>query len=483
MGTHSHFRQIRDCVYEAPETASKGMRGPARIFADEDILSKAEEDGSLQQLLNTATLPGLVGAAMAMPDCHLGYGFPIGGVVATDARDGVVSPGGVGYDINCGVRLLRTPLVADEVKDFIGALADAIFRACPSGVGSRGSRTLSASELDDVLISGARWAVAQGYGVETDLENTEDRGALGTADPDVCSHTAKKRGQEQLGTLGAGNHFIEVDYVAKLHDDTTARLFGLTEGTIAIQIHCGSRGLGHQICTDSVSALQKTSRSFRYTPPDKQLACAPLASEEGERYLAAMAAAANYAWANRQVLTHGVRRSFHEVLGDAVEMEDISTVYDIAHNIARMETHEVDGRNVRVCVHRKGATRALPAGHPGVPERYRAAGQPVLVPGSMGTRSYVLAGNPDSLLLSLGSSSHGAGRLLSRKSSKKSEGGREVFERLSSKGIVVRTESFRGLAEERPEAYKDVDTVVSVIQRTGLARIVAELHPLAVVKG
>lgn len=483
MSSRHHFVQIGECLFEAPRTARKEMQGPARIFADEGILSKAAEDGSLDQLLNTATLPGLSGAALAMPDCHQGYGFPIGGVVGTDARDGVVSPGGVGFDINCGVRLLSTPLAADDLRDTMATLTDAIFRACPSGVGSRGSVHLSPSDLSHVLLSGARWAVARGFGTENDLRSIEDRGAMEHADPDTCSQIAKTRGQDQLGTLGAGNHFIEIDQIARVHEAAAAQAFGLVEGNVAVQIHSGSRGLGHQVCTDAVAVLKKSARAPGHSPVDSQLAHAPVSSREGERYLDAMAAAANYAWANRQLLAHGVRRAFREALGNAAGEEQIATVYDIAHNIARMETHEVDGKRVRLCVHRKGATRAFPAGHPDVPEKYRATGHPVLVPGSMGTRSYVLVGNAEAMRSSLGSSSHGAGRLLSRKSSKKGESGREVFDRLSSRGIVVRTDSFRGLAEERPEAYKDVDEVVSVVVKAGLARVIAELHPLAVIKG
>lgn len=478
------FVRVGNDTYELPSTARNDMRGPARIFADQDILAKAVEDRSIEQLVNTATLPGLVGAAMAMPDCHQGYGFPIGGVAATRYPDGVISPGGVGYDINCGVRLLRTALVSDQIELHRKSLAESFSRGCPSGVGSEGSLRLKASELDGVLVSGAEWAVSKGYGRPEDLVYTEEHGAMESASPDACSARAKDRGKNQLGTLGSGNHFIELDRVSDVFDEVAAQAFGLFPGQVVVQIHTGSRGFGHQVCTDYVARLQKSLRDYGFRLPDRQLVCAPLSSREGQDYLAAMRAAANFAWANRQILTESIRRSFEEVLRSTNLPWDVQVVYDIAHNIAKLEEHTLDdGRSVKVCVHRKGATRSFGPGLSVLPERYRQVGQPVLVPGSMGTASYVLAGTSEAMRLSFGSTCHGAGRTLSRKAAVKGGTGRDVMDELIRRGIVVQAGSIRGLAEERPEAYKDVDRVVRVVANAGIARIVAKLQPLAVVKG
>lgn len=478
------FARIGNDTYELPPTARRDMRGPARIFADEAILEKAFEDRSIEQLVNTATLPGLVGPAMAMPDCHQGYGFPIGGVVATSFPDGVVSPGGVGYDINCGVRLLRTPLLSEQIEPHRKALAESLFRRCPSGVGVEGSLRLKVSQLDEVLVKGAGWAVSKGYGRPEDLLHTEERGAMEDADPRACSEKAKDRGKNQLGTLGSGNHFIEVDRVTEIFDEKAAEAFGLFSGQVVVQIHTGSRGFGHQVCTDYVGRLQKSIGSYGFQLPDRQLVCAPLSSREGQDYLGAMRAAANFAWANRQMLTENIRRSFDETFQNTGLRWDLEVLYDIAHNIAKLEEHTLEGgKTARVCVHRKGATRAFGPGSEALPERYREIGQPVLVPGSMGTASYVLAGTNEAMRLSFGSTCHGAGRTLSRKAAVKGRTGREVLDELVARGIEVQTGSFRGLAEERPEAYKDVDQVVRVVANAGIARIVAKLEPLAVVKG
>ena len=477
------FRQIGPDIYELPSTARADMRGPARIFADAEILAKASEDQSLEQLVNTATLPGLVGAAMAMPDCHQGYGFPIGGVVATRYPDGVISPGGVGYDINCGVRLLRTRLTADEIQPHIAKLAESLYDTCPSGVGATGPIRLKIDELDEVLVAGSAWAVAHGNGTEQDVLHTEERGAIPGANPEACSAAAKKRGHDQLGTVGSGNHFIEVDRVTDVYDEEAAAAFGLFVGQVVVQIHCGSRGFGHQVCTDYVNSLQKTVRAYGFRLPDRQLVCAPIESAEGHAYLGAMRAAANYAWANRQILTEGIRRSFAGVLRGKVSDIEVEVVYDVAHNIAKVEEHRVAGQAVETCVHRKGATRAFGPGNAAVPDDYRHIGQPVLVPGSMGTASYVLAGTDAAMELSFGSTCHGAGRMMSRKAATKVGSGRAVQDELAARGIYVRAGSYRGLAEERPEAYKDVDRVVAVVERAGIARVVARLRPLAVVKG
>ena len=468
-------------MYEIPQNARPDMRGPARIFADESILEKAFADKSIVQLMNTATLPGLEGAALAMPDCHQGYGFPIGGVVATRTRDGVISPGGVGYDINCGVRLLRTQLVEQDITRHIENLTEAIFQHCPSGVGKEGAIRLKHTRLDDVLRNGSAWAVKEGYGTESDLNHTENGGTLQSADSDVCSKKAKERGAGQLGTLGAGNHFIEIDRVVRVVDKTAADALGLSTGQIVMQIHTGSRGFGHQIATDYVARFQKTLQKYEIKIPDRQLVCAPFMSEEGQEYFGAMSAAANYAWANRQILTHRIRQAWKETLGDSGGL--IGVVWDIAHNIAKVENHTVREKPVELCVHRKGATRAFGPGHQDIPSEYRHVGQPVLVPGSMGTSSYVLVGTEAAMKMSFGSACHGAGRELSRKAAKSAIRGQDVKKTLQKHGIHVRTGSIRGLAEEAPQAYKDVDAVIHVVQNAGIAKLVAQLEPVSVIKG
>jgi tRNA-splicing ligase RtcB len=467
--------RLDDTTWEIAASSRADMRVPARVFADDEILSEIRDDRSLEQLQNVATLPGVVDAAIAMPDIHQGYGFPVGGVAATEMPDGVVSPGGVGYDINCGVRLLALPLAESELGGRREALVHEISRAIPAGAGKRGALHLRGRSLDDVLRDGPR-ALA---GVRADdIEHTESEGRLEGADPTTVSERAHLRGRDQLGTMGSGNHFVELQVVDELLDPETAAVFGLAEGQVTVLIHSGSRGLGHQVCTDFVRTMDTMIASYRITLPDRQLACAPASSPEGRRYLAAMAAAANFAWANRQAIADGVRRAVSEVLGgDAAERT--VQVYDVAHNVAKIELY--DGR--QVCVHRKGATRAFPAGSDEIPRAYRAVGQPVFIPGSMGTASFVLAGEPGAMARSFGTTCHGAGRRMSRTAARKRVHGGELRRQLEERGIVVRCPSLKGLAEEAPFAYKDVDRVVRVVERAGLARRVARLVPIGVVKG
>ena len=471
----SELVRIDDTTWELPASARDDMRVPARVFADAEILAEIEGDLALEQLQNVATLPGVVGAAIAMPDIHQGYGFPVGGVAATELPDGVVSPGGVGYDINCGVRLLALPLTETELGERREALVHEISRAVPAGAGQGAGRELRDPELEEVLREGPRALP----GVRSDdVERTESEGRLDDADPALVSERARARGRGQLGTMGSGNHFVELQVVEEVIDRAAADAFGLERGQITVLVHSGSRGLGHQVCTDYVRLLDEQLTRYRIHLPDRQLACAPASSPEGRRYLAAMAAAANFAWANRQAIADGVRRAIANVLGDDVS-DATSQVYDVAHNVAKVETH--GGR--RVCVHRKGATRAFPAGSDEIPAAYRPVGQPVFIPGSMGTASFVLAGEPAALELSFGTTCHGAGRRLSRTAARKRARGDDLRRELEGRGIVVRCPSAKGLAEEAPFAYKDVDRVVRVVEQAGLARRVARLVPLGVVKG
>jgi tRNA-splicing ligase RtcB len=418
-----------------------------------------------------------------MPDIHQGYGFPIGGVIATELPDGIISPGGVGYDINCGVRLLATYLTKAQVDPHLNDLATALYANCPSGVGEKGSIRLKHGELDHLVEEGARWALKRGYASEADLERTEEWGHLEGADASKVSERAKERGKDQVGTLGAGNHFIEVDVVDQVFDETAAGRMGLFPGQVVVQIHCGSRGFGHQICTDYVNRFQSAVHRYGIKLPDRELVCAPLSSPEGQDYLAAMKAAANYAFANRQVLAFHIRRSFEEALAGKVKNHVVYQIYDIAHNMAKIEEHEVDGRQVKVCVHRKGATRAFGPGSPALPDVYRDIGQPVLVPGSMGTASWVLLGTAGSMAQTFGSTCHGAGRMMSRHQAKRSIRGSELRQEMEAGGIRVRAGSMSGLAEEAPAAYKDVDRVVEVVHGAGIAKKVARLTPIAVIKG
>jgi tRNA-splicing ligase RtcB len=473
------LRRLSSTSWEIPAAARPDMRVPARVFADDVLLEAIAGDRSLEQLQNVATLPGIVDAALAMPDIHQGYGFPVGGVAATALPDGVISPGGVGYDINCGVRLLALPLEADELGARLEPLVHEISRTVPAGAGRHGELHFEGAELDRLLVEGPGFLVSElGVGTGDDLEHTESGGCLLGADPAAVSERAHLRGAGQVGTMGSGNHFVEVQCVDHVVDRAAAAAFGLRERQVTVLIHSGSRGLGHQVCTDYVRAMDAALRRFQITLPDRQLACAPLSSAEGQAYLSAMAAAANFAFANRHAMAHRVRQSVERVLGRTAA-EGTRQVYDVAHNVAKLETHE--GREV--CVHRKGATRAFPAGSPEIPGAFRDVGQPVFVPGSMGTASYVLAGEPGAMELSFGTACHGAGRRLSRTGARRQIGGGELRRLLEADGIVVRCPSNKGLAEEAPFAYKDVERVVDVVEEAGLARRVVRLRPLGVVKG
>jgi tRNA-splicing ligase RtcB len=476
-------RQIGDVVWEIPTSYREDMRVPVRIFADDRLLEAALGDKSLIQAVNASTLPGLVSHVVVMPDVHQGYGFPIGGVAATKLPDGVISPGGIGYDINCGVRLLSTKIHSKEVQPYLRDLTASLYSNCPSGVGGKGSIRLNAKQLNAVLRLGSEWALKNSYAEQEDLDCTEEGGRLSGADPSTVSKRAMERGMPQLGTLGAGNHFIEIDLVEKIYHPDAANSMGLREGYLTLQIHCGSRGFGHQICSDYVRELQSAVQRYGIHLPDRELVCAPLDSSEGQRYLSAMSCAANYAFCNRQVLASHARHSFEQVLRGRVEDWGLYQVYDIAHNIGKIETHQIGGKSVKVCVHRKGATRAFGPGFEGLPSKYRDLGQPVLVPGSMGTASWVLLGTEKSMSQSFGSTCHGAGRVMSRKSAKKSIRGDALKRELEARGIHIFAGSMPGLAEEAPEAYKDVDSVVEVVSKAGIAQKVARLTPLSVIKG
>jgi tRNA-splicing ligase RtcB (3'-phosphate/5'-hydroxy nucleic acid ligase) len=477
-GAGLDLRPVGESLWEIPASSRPDMRVPARVFADRELLDAILDDRSLEQLQNVATLPGIVEAALAMPDIHQGYGFPVGGVAATEVPDGVVSPGGVGYDINCGVRLLALPVTLAELGGRRETLVHEISRAAPAGAGKEGGIRVRGDDLDRLLRMGPSALVERGIGTGDDVERTESQGCLEGADPSAVSERARLRGEGQLGTIGSGNHFVELQRVEEVLDAETAAAFGLREGQVAVLIHSGSRGLGHQVCTDYVKRMDAAHRRYGIELPDRQLACAPQSSPEGRAYLAAMAAAANFAWANRHALAHAVRESVRRVLGGEAA-DGTRQVYDVAHNVAKIERYD----GLEVCVHRKGATRAFPAGSPDLPRDYRATGQPVFVPGSMGTASFVLAGEPGSIERSFGTCCHGAGRRLSRTGARKRIGGAELRRQLEAEGIVVRCASNRGLAEEAPFAYKDVDRVVAVVERAGLARRVARLRPVGVVKG
>jgi tRNA-splicing ligase RtcB len=478
-GEPSPLRQVGEVEWEIPASARPDMRVPARVFADEELLDAIRADGSLEQLENVATLPGIVDAALAMPDVHLGYGFPVGGVAATEPPNGVISPGGVGYDINCGVRLLALPCSVEEVADRRERLVHELSRSIPAGRGRHGALELDHRDLDRVLVEGPAALVRDhGIGHEDDLERTESGGALAGADPQALSARARDRGRGQLGTIGSGNHFVELQRVDHVFDPEAAAAFGLRRGQVTVLIHSGSRGLGHQVCTDHVKIMDAALPRFGIALPDRQLACAPLSSPEGRAYLAAMAAAANFAFANRHTMAHRVRVAIASVLGERIA-SGTRQVYDVAHNVAKLEQH--GGRTL--CVQRKGATRAFPAGAPDLPADFRAVGQPVFIPGSMGTSSFVLRGQARSLERSFGSACHGAGRSMSRTGARKQIQGAELRRQLEADGIVVRCPSNRGLAEEAPFAYKDVERVVRVVERAGLASRVARLRPIGVVKG
>jgi len=477
------LEKLDDYRWIIPTSYQKGMRVPGLIYADEKMLEQIRQDQAPQQVANVAHLPGILGHSMAMPDIHWGYGFPIGGVAGVDAESGVISPGGVGYDINCGVRLIKTDLVFSDIKEQISVLVERLFQNIPSGVGSTGKLKLSRKEERAVLKDGAPWAVKQGFGWEEDLELTEQGGCIKGADPEALSQRALERGLPQLGTLGAGNHFLEIQEVEEIFDAETARVFGLTKGQITVMIHTGSRGLGYQVCDDNLDRMVRAMNKYKITLPDKQLACAPVNSPEGRQYFAGMAAAANYAWTNRQLILHWVRESFEQVLEESAEKLGMHMVYDVAHNIAKFERHIVNGKLKEVVVHRKGATRAFAAGHPDIPGKYRDVGQPVLIPGDMGTASYVLVGTQKAMEESFGSTCHGAGRVMSRHAAVKATRGRAIVRELAEKGIIVKSKGERTLHEEASEAYKDIDRVVEIVHGAGLSRKVAKMKPLGVVKG
>ncbi len=474
--------RISDYEWEIPTSVRHDMRVPVRLFATRELLEQIMGDKSIDQAINAATLPGLVGHVIVMPDMHQGYGFPIGGVAATQYPQGVISPGAIGYDINCGVRLLASNMDFESARADLDTLATLLNAYCPSGVGKEGSVKVTIKELDRVLEDGSRWAMKNGYATQADLARTEEMGRLEGADPGKVSERAKTRGRAQIGSLGAGNHFIEVEVVDEIFNEQAANAMGLRQRCLTVQIHCGSRGLGHQVCTDYVQQFQNAVKKYGIELPDRELVCAPMDSPEGQAYLGAMRAAANFAFVNRQLLANSARRAFEETFKGRRESH-LYQVYDITHNMGKIETHEIDGKLMKVCVHRKGATRALGPGSPGLPSEYQAIGQPVIIPGSMGTASWVLVGTEGSMERSFGSSCHGAGRVMSRSKAKKEVRGDALREELMSRGIQIRAGSLTGLAEEAPQAYKDVDMVVEIVASAGIAKKVARLKPVAVIKG
>ena len=489
MTWNGPLNKVAPFKYEIPKNYA-GINGnlrmsfPAYVYASDTMIQQIKKDNAPEQLANVSTMPGLAGPAMAMPDIHWGYGFPIGGVAAFDADEGIISPGGVGYDINCGVRVLRTDFTYDEIKNRIKELVDEIFRNVPSGVGSEGKIRLSHKEMDRVFEEGAEWAVENGYGWPEDLEHMEENGRMKNADASFVSQKAKSRGAPQLGTLGAGNHFLEIQRVDEIYEPEVAKAFGITEkNQITVMIHTGSRGAGHQIATDYLRVMESAVKKYNIDLPDKQLACAPVNSKEGQDYFKAMAAGANFAWANRQMIMHWVRGSFQKVMKMDPEDMGMRLIYDVCHNIAKLEEHEIDGRRRKVYVHRKGATRAFAAGRPEVPRAYRDVGQPVLIPGDMGTASYILVGTEKSMKEAYGSSCHGAGRVMSRHQAKREFTVNGVKGELERKGIYLRAATKHVILEEAPEAYKNIDDVVSAVNGAGLAKMVVKLRPMGVVKG
>ena len=477
-------RRVSDFEWEIPIGWVEGMRVPGRIFANEALFEKALDDRAAEQVANVATLPGIVRASLAMPDIHWGYGFPIGGVAATAADDGgAVSPGGVGFDIGCGVRLVRSNVTWDELRPRLRSLVTTLGRKVPRGVGGKGRMPLTGADVDRVLVEGIRFALSRGVGWDDDIENVEDHGALEGADPDEVSDRAKQRGGPQLGSLGAGNHFLEVQVVDEIADPRAAAAMGLVEGTVCVMIHSGSRGIGHQTCQDYVRRLDTVMPDLGIELPDRQLACAPLDHPVSVGYVGAMAAAGNFARVNRHLLMDATRESFAETFERSAADMEMHVVYDVSHNLAKLESHEVDGKSVRVCVHRKGATRAFGPGHPELPDRYRDIGQPVIIPGSMGTASYVLTGTERSAALSFSSTCHGAGRAMSRTAAKKQMSGHALRKELEAQGIVIAASQAKLLSEEAPYAYKDVSEVVKTCEGAGLSNVVARLRPVGVIKG
>ncbi|QLH03430.1 RNA-splicing ligase RtcB [Nitrosopumilus cobalaminigenes] len=476
-------RKIGENQYQIDADSNLGMKVPVRIYADESLMQKMLSDRTIMQARNVASIPGIVGHSVVLPDGHEGYGFPVGGVAAMDAEEGMISPGGVGYDINCGVRLLRSNLTEDMVRSKLKELVTDLFSSIPSGVGSKGAVKLTHSELDEVLVKGVNWAIDHGYGSSDDADVCEENGQIQNADPNKVSDKARKRGAPQLGSLGSGNHFLEVQKVAEIHDEEAAKRMGIEEGTITTLIHCGSRGFGHQVCSDYLRVSEQAMEKYDINLPDRELACVPNNSEEGESYRKAMFSALNFAWSNRQMLTHWTRNSFQRVFNQSESDLDMKLVYDVAHNIAKVEKHKVDGQDRKLVVHRKGATRAFPANRDEIPSRYRDLGQPVLVPGSMGTASWILLGQPNSMDLSFGSTAHGAGRTMSRSKARRNFTENDVKKSLNDKGIFIKALTRDGVVEETPQAYKDVDSVVNVSHNLGIATKVAKLVPIGVIKG
>src|SRR5437763_7714408 len=487
MGTSQQkipLERVDNNRWRIPTRFNPDMHVPGMVYADDELIEQIIGDNSLQQVANVATLPGIVGHSLGMPDIHWGYCFPVGGVAATHADNGVVSPGGIGFDINCGVRLIATDLLRDQVRGKVDKLADELFSNLPSGVGGAGMRQLSAAEIRAVMVRGSTWVVEEGYGFPDDLEVTEEHGCLAGANPDAVSNTAIQRGLKQLGSLGSGNHFCEVQAVDHIYDSEAAHALGIDQpGQIVVTIHCGSRGFGHQIAQDFIEIAESKQKDFGFSLVDRQLACLPLQSNLGKAYLGAMACGANFAWANRQLLMHGVRQAFASVFGRKARPKNLPLVYDVCHNIAKIEEYVVDGQMQRVCVHRKGATRAFPANHPAVPEQYRSVGQPVLIPGDMGRNSFVLVGAQGAMEQSFGSCCHGAGRRQSRHAAKKTISSRDLLDQLSALGVTIRVHSKNLLSEEAPAAYKDAQQIVNVVHNAGLAQLVARLKPIIVVKG
>ncbi|WP_295612821.1 RtcB family protein [uncultured Methanobrevibacter sp.] len=482
MTIKDEIKKIKDNVYEIPGSYNKKMRASGRLYIDDESF-EALEEGAVQQIVNVACLPGVYRYSIAMPDIHFGYGFPIGGVAAFNMRNGIVSPGGVGFDINCGVRLIKSNLSLEDIQDHLDELVDALFKNVPSGVGSKGKVKLSPEDINNVLDYGAEWAVENGYGWDEDLEVLEENGRIKAADSSKVSDKAKKRGIPQLGSLGSGNHFLEIQVVDEIYNEEVAKVYGLEKGMIVVMVHTGSRGCGHQVCSDYLRLMDKAYKTYKIDIADRQLACAPLDSKEAQNYLKAMYAAANYAWANRQMITHWIRESFEEVLGKSARDMDMQIIYDVAHNIAKEETHDFKGNDIEVLVHRKGATRAFGPGREEVPLKYREVGQPVLIPGTMGTASYVLHGTQTAMEETFGSTAHGAGRILSRSQAKKDYNPEDIVNNMESNGIKVKATSKNVIAEEAPGAYKDVDSVVRVSDSTGIAKLVCKVKPLAVTKG
>ncbi|MEM0343892.1 MAG: RtcB family protein [Thermoplasmata archaeon] len=478
------LNKLDEFRFEIPRSYKQCMSTSAIIYADDKLIQSIRADNAPEQAANVACMPGIVGRSMAMPDIHWGYGFPIGGVAAFDAERGVISPGGIGYDVNCGVKLVRTNLTVTEIGKDIKRLIDEIFENVPSGVGEKGKLRLTSSEIDDVLDEGAEWAVSRGYGWEDDLASCEEGGRMKTADSSKVDARAKQRGAPQLGTLGAGNHFLEIQKVDAVFDYEAAKTFGIeSPGQIMVSIHSGSRGCGHQIASDYIRTMESALRKYGIAVPDRQLACAPVNSPEGQDCFKAMSAAANYAWANRQLILHWVRESFEKALGRKAEEMELYCVYDVAHNICKLEEHQYEGKRRKLYVHRKGATRAFDSSRSEVPSKYRSVGQPVLIPGDMGSASYVLVGTAKAMQETFGSTCHGAGRLMSRTTATRRYSANEVVSLLQSRGIYIRAASRDGIVEEAPGAYKDVDDVVRVAHGAGISKMVARLKPIGVMKG